>query len=277
MYRSKAEGRQRLTVYEPWMHQRLIERVSLDNDRRDALDDDPFDVHYQPIVALDDGTVVAVEALARWQHPKRGMVSLSVLIPLAEESGLIRRLGATVLHRACEDVQFWRRRFPGRRGLCVSVNVSALQLQDDGVVEQVREALVRSGLPAANLTIEITESALMQDPEGVTVRLGALKREGVGVAIDDFGTGYSSLSYLRQFPADVLKIDKVFVDDVRGGEGGALVEGIVGLGAPAGHGCRGHRSPGAGGPVARDGCRLGQGFALGRPEPAADVARRGHR
>lgn len=275
MYRSKAEGRHRLMYYESWMHQRLVERVSMDNDLREALDADQFEVHYQPIVALSSGAVVGVEALARWRHPVRGMVSPGLFIPLAEETGLIHRLGEQVLRQGCTDVQHWRRRFSEHGALRLSVNVSAVQLHDEGLVDHVREVLVSTGLPPVNLTLEITESALMEDPHGVAERLRTLKMLGVSVAIDDFGTGYSSLSYLRQFPADVLKIDKVFVDDIgRDGRDGTLAEGIVGLARALGLDtvAEGIEDPGQADRLVSMGCQFGQGFALGRPQPAPALA-----
>ena len=271
MYRSKAEGRHRLTLYEPWMHQRLVERVTMDNDLREALDAGQFEVHYQPIVALSSGAVIAVEALARWRHPVRGMVPPSSFIPLAEETGLIHRLGEYVLRQASTDVQRWRRRFDEHTALRLSVNVSALQLHDEALIDQVREVLISTGLPPVNLTLEITESALMEDPRGVAERLRTLKLLGVSVAIDDFGTGYSSLSYLRQFPADVLKIDKAFVDDIGGdGRNGTLAEGIVGLARALGLDtvAEGIEDPAQAAQLVAMGCQFGQGYAFGKPQPA---------
>jgi EAL domain-containing protein (putative c-di-GMP-specific phosphodiesterase class I) len=178
-----------------------------------AIERGELEVYYQPIVELRTGRVEGIEALARWHHPERGEIPPAVFIPLAEETGRIVELGRWVLEQACHEGASWLTRGDGSP-MKVSVNLSAVQLQDRGLVEDVKQALKRSGLPPSNLMLEITESVLMRDTDRTLRRLSALRALGVKLAIDDFGTGYSSLSYLPLFPVDVLKIDRAFVKDI---------------------------------------------------------------
>lgn len=169
---------------------------------------------YQPIFSLRSGAIAALEALVRWQHPTRGLLGPDSFIPLAEESGQIAALGRWVLSAACHQGALWRAKYPGYPGLQVGVNISAIQLVEPGLVEDVREALEVSGLHASCLTLEITETVLMEDYDVVVSRLEQLKALGVELAVDDFGVGHSSLQYLHRFPLDNLKIDKKFIDGV---------------------------------------------------------------
>jgi diguanylate cyclase (GGDEF)-like protein/PAS domain S-box-containing protein len=244
----------------------------------------PFHLLYQPIVALDGGAAAGagrpegVEALVRWQHPGRGLVSPADFIPLAEETGLVVPLGRWVLREAVRQAARWRADLGAAAAAdYVSVNVSAQQLRDDHFVAEVRDALAEEGLPPECLLLEITETALVHDTPATVARLAALKALGVRLAVDDFGTGYSSLGYLQRFPVDVLKIDRVFVDGLqRGGSDAALARTVVALG-----GSLGLRTVAEGVETAEQaaalramGCTYAQGFLFARPLTAAAVEAR---
>ena len=212
MYVAKSHGKGRFEVYQQTMHVSMIERLELLGDLQRAVDHEEFVVHYQPVVAMESGRIVGVEALVRWQHPERGLLSPAQFIPLAEESGVILSLGRWVLNESCLRMREWQDTFPDVPPLTISVNVSVRQLQEPAFVDEVAAALAQSGLEPNSLILEITESVMMQEVTSTVQVLQSLKDLGVRLAIDDFGTGYSSLSYLRQFPFDILKIDKSFVD-----------------------------------------------------------------
>ncbi|MFG3696494.1 putative bifunctional diguanylate cyclase/phosphodiesterase [Micromonospora sp. NPDC047620] len=215
LYWAKAEGRGRWAVYDPERGARDIARSALAAGLPAALDRDEFVLHYQPIVSLLEGSMLAVEALVRWQHPELGLIGPDRFIGLAEETGLIVRLGEWVLRQACRDAEEWRREFPAAR-LVVSVNLAARQADDPRIVETVADALASTGLPAGLLQLELTESAVMGtagEPLRSLHRLAAL---GVRLAIDDFGTGYSNLAYLRRLPIHCLKLAGPFVEGIRG-------------------------------------------------------------
>jgi diguanylate cyclase (GGDEF)-like protein/PAS domain S-box-containing protein len=230
MYMAKARGKGRTEQFSPAMRAAILERLELEVDMREGLCSGQFLVHYQPILDVAKNQVVGLEALARWEHPRRGMLQPSVFIPIAEESGLVVDLGALVLKTACTQVSKWQQAFPDQPPIFLTVNVSAKQLMHSGLLDELSSALEESGLPASSLTLEITETVLAHNTEAVIERLKAMRSLGVRLAIDDFGTGYSSLSYLHQFPVDVVKIDKSFVDGItRPGEGTELPDAIVAL------------------------------------------------
>ncbi|MGW5671023.1 putative bifunctional diguanylate cyclase/phosphodiesterase [Micromonospora sp. NPDC003776] len=214
LYWAKAEGRGRWAVYDPERSAADIARSALAAGLPAALDRNEFVVHYQPIVSLLDGSMVAVEALVRWQHPELGLIGPDRFIGLAEETGLIIRLGAWVLRQACRDAESWRRAYPGTR-LMVNVNLAARQADDPGIVETVAEALQHTGLPAELLQLELTESAVMGTAGEPLRSLRRLADLGVRLAIDDFGTGYSNLAYLRRLPIHCLKLAGPFVEGIR--------------------------------------------------------------
>lgn len=216
MYVAKARGKERFELFEATMLEAMTEHVELVNDLEHAAERDQLVLAYQPIVILSSGEVVGFEALVRWRHPARGLIAPAQFIPLAEESGAIVEIGRWVLRAACTQAADWQRRYNRFEQWTVSVNVSPRQLQHSRFVEEVATILGETGLPASSLTLELTESAMMQDVEGAVERLRALKEIGVKLALDDFGTGYSSLSHLRRFPFDLLKMDKSFVDSVGG-------------------------------------------------------------
>jgi diguanylate cyclase (GGDEF)-like protein len=232
LYEAKGAGRNRYAEFRHEMHIAAHDRLALENDLRGAITRDELFLVYQPILDLDTGEVVAVEALLRWQHATRGLVPPSEFIALAEDSGLIVEIGAWVLETACEQAALWAAR---GRPVPISVNVSARQFDDPGLLRTVDHALRRSGLDGKQLVLEITETALMRDPEDAADTLRALKTYGIMVAIDDFGTGYSSLAYLQQLPVDALKIDRTFIAaSARSRDSDPLIQTLVQLGRSLG-------------------------------------------
>jgi diguanylate cyclase (GGDEF)-like protein len=228
MYRAKKAGGNRAATYETAMRTALLARIELEADLRHALARDELRLVYQPVVELESGRTVGVEALARWAHPTRGMIPPLTFIPVAEEIGVIGAIGRWVLREACRQLAAWRLLAPG---LVLNVNLSAVQLRDDRFAADVEQALRANDLPGQALTLEITESMLLSGDEDTAARLRRLKALGLSIAVDDFGTGYSSLSYLKQFPVDALKIDKSFVDTVaRSTADSTLARTIVELG-----------------------------------------------
>ena len=224
MYAAKDAGKSRVRLFEPVMHDNVLARVAMEADLRAALVAGEVIPWFQPIVHLDSGAVVGVEALARWDRDGVA-VPPGVFIPLAEECGLVPQLGRSVLRRACSVAAGWT-------GLTLTVNVSAAQLADDDLVDVVREALLTSRLAADRLVLEITETAIVEEIEAVIPRLAALRALGVRIALDDFGTGYSALGYLQQLPVDILKIDRAFVRDVhKGPRQSALAAAVMTLAA----------------------------------------------
>jgi EAL domain-containing protein (putative c-di-GMP-specific phosphodiesterase class I) len=236
-----------------------------------------FTVHFQPIVRLEDESVVGVEALARWNHPTRGPLPPATFIPIAESSGLIVPLGAWVLREACHAGQRWataRRASTDAPPLTLTVNLSGRQLQAPGLMDDVAAALAESGLDPASLVLEITESVIMQQTEANLLTLHALKALGIRLAIDDFGTGYSSLSYLQRFPIDILKIDKSFVDGLsRGGSDAALARTIIALGDTLALRCiaEGVEDDAQRTHLQALGCDYAQGFFFARPMPSSEI------
>ena len=215
MYSAKAAGRGRYATFESGMDIAVIEGLQLDEDLFRAVGGDELVLHYQPLIALDTGSLAGVEALVRWNHPERGLLWPDAFIAAAEANGAIVPIGAWVLAEACRQGQVWRQRFPDRR-FTMSVNLSPRQLFQHDIVETVAAALRDSGLPAESLVLELTEGVMTHDFVGTSRHLVELKALGVQLAIDDFGTGYSSMSALRQLPFDILKIDKLFVDGITG-------------------------------------------------------------
>jgi len=273
LYRAKALGKHRTAVFEPGMQSEALDRLALEMDLRTGLAEGQFFLVYQPVVALDDLSACGVEALLRWQHPTRGVVAPYEFIPALEETGLILDVGRWVLEEACRRAADWRDR---GYSLSMSVNVSARQLDADGFFDDVRTALADAGLPAGALILEVTETMLMRDTDGVVGRLRELKSLGVRIAIDDFGTGYSSLAYLRQFPVDSLKIDQSFVATMaESPESMALIHTLVELGRALGLEtlAEGIEEPSQLETLQRERCQRGQGYLFSRPVPADEVER----
>jgi diguanylate cyclase (GGDEF)-like protein len=271
MYRAKKSGLGKLVHYETFMHTEALDYLSLRGDLQKALDAGEFQLQYQPLIHLDTGEVAGVEALIRWHSPTRGLVSPIDFIPLAEESGVIVEIGQWVLETSAAQVAAWRRDFPE---LTLNVNVSGHQLAHPRFADNVMRALAVAGLPSSAVTLELTESVLMSDPDQAVAALTTLRELGVQLSIDDFGTGYSSLAYLRELPVHELKIDRAFiaraeltVEDL------ALVRTIVQLGQILGLRvvAEGIENAAQLAALRTLGCAFGQGYHLCRPADAADL------
>ena len=214
MYRAKTEGKARYEIFDPTMRDHAVARMQLETDLRRAVENQEFRTFYQAIVSLTDWKIFGFEALVRWQHPTRGLVSPAEFIPLAEETGLILWLGRWVLQEACSQMALWKAQFDGSAPKIVSVNLSARQFAQPDLVNQLAQILKDTGLDARQLKLEMTESLVMQNVETASAMLKEMKALGVLLGIDDFGTGYSSLSYLSRFPIDTLKVDSSFVSRI---------------------------------------------------------------
>ena len=211
MYTAKRDGKGEYRLFEPMMHEQVLARLELRGDLQRALSEDQFELHYQPLVRLEDRAVIGLEALIRWRHPERGLVSPDQFIPFAEETGLIVPIGRWVLREGCRQAKLLDDRLSTVPPLSMSINLSVKQLHHSDIVGDVRDALAESDLDPAGLTLEITETVMMTDADQAEERLTELKALGVRLALDDFGTGYSSLSYLSRFPVDMLKMDRSFL------------------------------------------------------------------
>jgi EAL domain-containing protein (putative c-di-GMP-specific phosphodiesterase class I) len=279
--RAKAAGKGRYTVFAAAMQVAVQERADLEAGLRQAVERGECVAYFQPTIDLRTGRLVGAEALVRWQRPGEGPVPLGRFIPLAEETGLIVPLGRQVLEQACRALARWHELYPAAgAALHVNVNLSVRQLQEPGLVGEVTAILAAAALPPACLVLEVSESAMLQDTEAVRHTLLALKAVGVQLALDDFGTGYSSLSYLHQFPFDILKIDKAFIDplaeaaragagagaaDPAGGLAGTIIKMAQGLGLQTvAEGIEQAEQ------LAQLGCVLEQGYYFARPLPAAE-------
>jgi diguanylate cyclase (GGDEF)-like protein len=230
LHRAKADPIRKTVLFDPEMHAQTVDRATMEHDLRRALERSELRLHYQPLVDLSTGTVVAVEALLRWEHPTRGLVPPLSFIPLAEETGLILPIGRWVLETACHRVRDWQRRFPAAAGLAVSVNLSARQFAQSSLISDVATILDHAGMDPGHLELEITESVVMDQSEASVERLRGLRGLGVKLVLDDFGTGYSSLAYLRRLPLDTIKIDRSFVSGL--GEDAAdapIVQAVISL------------------------------------------------
>ena len=267
MYVAKSKGNASYEIFEPHMEDALNRRVRLEADLQQAIEESQFTLRYQPIVELAAGTIYGMEALLRWEDPQRGLVLPLEFIPITEETGLILPIGRWVLREACRQARQWQIEH-GRRRLSVNVNVSAIQLQDAQLAEDVAQALQDSELAPRDLILEVTESALMLDTEALAGNLRGFKENGVRLAIDDFGSAYSSLGYLRRYAFDIIKIDKSFVDGIgTGPQGSVLVGSIVKLSQSLGiQACaEGIESAAQLAELSSLGCELGQGYYFAKP------------
>jgi diguanylate cyclase (GGDEF)-like protein len=269
MYVAKASPLASYEVYDDEMHDRALERLELEVDLRDAVATDGITVAYQPIVSMDTGAVTGVEVLARWEHPRRGSIPPERFIPIAERTGVIGRVGEKVFTEACRIA---RRLQPIRPGLTTTVNLSPVQLADPALASTFAEIVRREGVDPSMLVLEVTESGLMQDVAVAAERLQDLKRIGVRVAVDDFGVGHSSLSYLRNFPVDVLKLDKSFIEGLADG-GATLARAVIQLGRMLGLDviAEGVESREQLNELLVLGCRSGQGYLFARPMSEAQL------
>jgi diguanylate cyclase (GGDEF)-like protein/PAS domain S-box-containing protein len=264
MYMAKRDSKGSYRVFEPTMHERVVERLELRSDLQHALNLDQLELHYQPLVRLVGREILGVEALLRWHHPTRGTIPPNTFIPVAEETGLIIPIGRWVLEQACREGVRLHQQFPRDEPLTISVNLSVRQLQAESVVSDVRRALEMTGFPPAALVLEITESLMLADTEFGLLQLHELKSLGVRLAMDDFGTGYSSLSYLSRFPVDILKMDRSFVG---AGDNEALTSAIIALGASLSLDvvAEGIELAEQASSLQARGCEIGQGFLFARP------------
>ena len=268
LYAAKSAGKGRFEWFEPHMHESVLRRLELEGELRRALEAGELRVHYQPIVDLTTNEVVGAEALARWTNHRRGEITPDEFIPLAEETGLIRPLGAFVLREACEQARRWKDRH--HRDFRLSVNVSIRQLEAPGYPDEVTECLRNAGLDPTSLTLEVTESMVMHQPGASIAALEELRTRGIKLAIDDFGTGYSSLSYLPSLPISALKIDRSFVNEIMtGGEATAVVRAVVDLAGAFALDtvAEGVEDPEQAAALRAVGCRFAQGYWFSRPLP----------
>ena len=268
LYRAKQDGRGEFRFFEAEMNERLQARRRLERDLRQALSNEEFELYYQPVMCLEHNRVKGVEALIRWHHPERGLVSPGEFIPLVEEIGLAAPLGGWVINQACDDAARW----PDE--IKIAVNVSAAQFRKPGLVETVASALEKTGLNASRLEIEITETALLEDSETTIRILDQLRELGVRIAMDDFGTGYASLSYLQNFPFDRIKIDRSFVDEVnKDGNAGEIVKAVISLSKGLGMSttAEGIETREQFDVVKAEGCTDVQGFLISRPRPLGEL------
>jgi len=274
MYAAKAGGKGRYAVYEPALQSAIVERLERTADLQRAMAANEFELYYQPIISLEDSKVVGHEALIRWNHPSKGLLLPGDFIQLAEETGLIVSLGRWALREACQQARRWQLEHPEVGGMRMSVNMSARQFHHVDLVADVSKILAETGLDPHCLVLELTESMLISNVTVIIDRMWELKELGVAFAIDDFGTGYSSLSYLKDFPIDILKVDKSFVDDVANpAQSGALAETIVMLGRnlnlqTVAEGIEGTGQLDA---LRAFGCEFGQGFYLAQPLTSREV------
>jgi diguanylate cyclase (GGDEF)-like protein len=273
MYRAKQRGGNQYELFHATMRSAAARRLATHTSLRQALDRSELRVHYQPTIDLESRRIVGVEALVRWQHPTRGLLAPDTFIPVAEETGLIVPLGAQVLREACRQLAAWRESFPHTAPRNVAVNLSPRQVTSGDLVRLVHEVLDDVALDPSALSLEITETTLMEDLPGTTKALRELKKVGVRLTIDDFGTGYSSLSYLKQLPVDSLKLDQSFVRHVQSGPDLAIVEMVINLAHTLGLEivAEGIETPEQLETLRRLGCDIGQGFHLGRPLPSQEI------
>jgi EAL domain-containing protein (putative c-di-GMP-specific phosphodiesterase class I) len=279
LWEAKRGGKGRVAHFDPETGQSYADRLQLVADLVRALEDGELEggnqlhLHYQPIVQLGSAEVVGVEALARWEHPTRGLVPPMEFIPLAEENGLILPLGTWVLREACRQVRQWDERVVAAGGspaLSVSVNLSVRQLEETGLIDEVRAVLADTGLPANRLVLEVTESVLVRETDIVIANLRQLRELGVRIALDDFGTGYSALNYLQRFPIDVLKIDRSFVNGLTDPDSRlAVVQAIISIaqGLQLRTVAEGIESSTVDSQLQELGCHFGQGYLYSRPLP----------
>jgi diguanylate cyclase (GGDEF)-like protein/PAS domain S-box-containing protein len=232
MYEAKKQGRGKAVVFQPGMHADVLNLLRMESDLRKAFENSEFMLYYQPIISLKNRQTVSLEALIRWKHPEKGFISPDIFIPIAEETGLIKELGLWVFETACKQVKEWQSKFSHHAHLGININVSPIQLRQARLVQQIQDILEKTGVQGNSCRIEITETAMMQDPDGMYRVLNQLKELNVLLYIDDFGMGYTSLSYLKKFPIDALKIDKAFIQEMNapGGRPVQIAGAIVALG-----------------------------------------------
>jgi diguanylate cyclase (GGDEF)-like protein len=275
MYRAKEHGGGRTETFNPILRKDARSQLRTEHELAKAIENDQLRLHYQPIIAIDTGRILGLEALVRWQHPERGLVSPGEFIPIAEATGLIVPIGAWVLQRACRQSELWRRGQSPDTAPTMAVNLSLQQFVDPDLFQVIERALNDSRLDPGALQLEITESVIMRNEQSTLITIAALKRLGVSLVLDDFGTGYSSLSYLQRFPIDVLKIDRSFIaalDDQEHSQ--AIVAAIINMaqGLNIDVVAEGIETTAQADRLRALGCQRGQGFLYARPLPADEIS-----
>ncbi len=274
MYRAKAKGKNLYQVFDAQMHTQALRRLTLESDLRKALKGDEFEVYYQPIMDITHHRLVGFEALIRWHHPTRGFVSPGEFVPVAEETGLVAAIDRWVSRTACQQLAAWQAQFPAVQSLKVSINLSAQDLQNPSLLQDIDILLKTSGLAGHSITLEITESMLIEDVSKTIDLLTQLKSRNLQISIDDFGTGYSSLNYLHRLPADNLKIDRTFVSQMRDDHRNhQVVNTIITLGKQLGMAvvAEGVETPEQLDNLRQLGCQFAQGYLFARPMPAHEI------
>lgn len=274
MYRAKYKGKSRYEIFDQEMHANAINRLQLENDLRKAIEQQQFLVYYQPIIDIDNHILIGFEALVRWQHPTRGFVCPAEFIPLAEETYLILAIDSWILSTACQQLAIWNKRFPSRQPLKISINLSAQDFRNVNLIGEIDAILRETGLAGNAITLEITESMLIEDINKTIDMLTEIKSRNIEISIDDFGTGYSSLNYLHRFPVDYLKIDYSFVSQMQAeNRNYQVVSTIIDLGHHLGL-----TTVAEGIETAQQmqwlrelGCKLGQGYLFSKPLSAQEV------
>jgi EAL domain-containing protein (putative c-di-GMP-specific phosphodiesterase class I) len=267
---AKVKGRGSVGVFDAIIRERVVERIEIEKALHRAVRQEEFRVFYQPLVRFAGAEIIGFEALVRWQHPERGLVSPMDFIPIAEETGLIVPIGEWVLREVVRQAAAWSAAVPQAEPLAVSVNLSARQLAHPDLVGTVADAIGGAGIDPSMLLVEVTESTLMSDPELATTILHALRSLGVRIAIDDFGTGHSSLGYLKQLPVDCLKIDRSFICGLgMDSDDRAIVGAVVSMGHALGLSvtAEGVETPQQLAELEALGCDVGQGFYFAKPQP----------
>lgn len=275
MYYAK-DNEENYVIFDQKMHIRAVTRLQLETDLRFAIERNEFELYYQPIISLEDASLIGFEALVRWNHPQRGLVPPNEFIPISESTGLIIPMTVQILHSACTQIVEWQEKSPNGKQLSISVNLSGKHFGHPALVEQIKTVISETGIAAGNLKLELTESAVMENAETAILMLKQIKDTGVQISIDDFGTGYSSLSYLHRFPIDLLKVDRSFVSAMEENtENGEIVRTVIALakalklkvvaeGIESIHQFHQLRILG---------CEYGQGYLFSKPMPVADTER----
>jgi diguanylate cyclase (GGDEF)-like protein len=273
MYQAKMDGKARYAIFDPQMRDQAAWRLKMKADLQKAITYGEFFLNYQPIFSLSGNRILGFEALLRWQHPQNGVISPLDFIPLAEETGLILPIGTWVLHQACRQLLEWQARFPQTPPLTMSVNVSSIQIKQADFVDQVQEALQKTGVDGNSLILEITEGVLLNRSESITNRFKALNAMGIQFQIDDFGTGYSSLSYVKDFPINSIKIDRSFIQKIGVDNSADIVRTIINLAHSLRQGAiaEGIETEGQLEDLKKANCDAGQGYLLSRPKGIEDV------
>jgi len=271
MYYAKSLGGTRHQVFDKSMHTRAVKLLQMQNDLRGAIEREELKVEYQPIVSLDTFKITGFEALARWEHAEHGHINPNQFIPVAEETGLIIPIGEWILREACAQTRRWQELYPSEQPLTISVNLSAKQFAQPDLIERIERVLLETKLEPLSLSLEITESVVVENVEAATGLLRRLRKLGVGLSIDDFGTGYSSLSSLHSFPISTLKIDGSFISRMGGqNENTEIVRTIMSLAENLGMDvvAEGVETLEQVTKLRTFGCKKGQGFFFSRPLPA---------